>query len=342
MDCACTKSIGRVLDFFTTSKCIIRDYQGEHMDNRNNKLIKLYSLSICNFFWAMLLVSCGFLPAPDCKQGKIVATYKTNSSSTYQGGFVVYNLQIPKMIQNLPLDPSVRITGMALSPDGNNILYGNDADSSLYLLDLRSGQKTKIYQGYRPISPVWSPNGVQAAFADGAVTTFDHVYVININNSKAIQSLSPNYDSYDQLFEIPVAWSQVDNNILLEDNQYYRPPYTLAFVHPDGSGRKSIYTSQYIWVAALSPDGKLLILQEGYPLKGKPYLYNWQSDKRTELPNMPLQSYSWSWSPNGKCIAFLRTLGTSTSEMDVYNLETNKITNLPFPQMDYGWIAWGQ
>jgi len=228
------------------------------------------------------------------------------------------------------------IRGFSISGSGQ-IIY--TSMSTLYLFDINGGESKLTSLAGDLGTPIWSKNGDYIAFA--AVQDKVNTYLYDAQHGTTIKiSTNPDYS------ESPVGW--LDNYHILLISGIATPDVEvgtdwLTTIRNDGTERKALYqwaSNQFVTQISLSPDGKTLLLgiedksESGTSLFE---LFSISDFAEKLLANIPSDSTSFAWSPNGASFAYIHDQG-----IYIYDLNTGDINKLPVPNNNYNDLVWGQ
>jgi Ca2+-binding RTX toxin-like protein len=161
----------------------------------------------------------------------------TKIAYTDDGTFNLYVLGV-----DIPGPPKALTSGAhldqfaAFSPDGTKLAFSrNFGASGIYILDLASGQETRIVAGFH-YAPSWSPSGTEIAF----VSSFDdQVWIVHADGS---DGLDPFTDHLERRVtqpgssrKIDVEYSQDGNTLLVSQFQDGTANFWVSFVGLHGT-----------------------------------------------------------------------------------------------------------
>ncbi len=122
----------------------------------------------------------------------------------------------------------------ALSPDGRRVVYESAVDQKLKLFvrDLDSGTTQRVTDGTSDdMSPSWSPDGTQIAFASNREKNNVDIYTLNVATREVRRVTT------DAASDIYPAWSSDGRIYFTSDRSKAWEVYSIL---PDGSGLVSV------------------------------------------------------------------------------------------------------
>ncbi|MFN8412929.1 MAG: hypothetical protein U0Z26_11120 [Anaerolineales bacterium] len=221
----------------------------------------------------------------------------------------LYKFDIKTHTSTALTTPPSSVVDYALSSDESKVVYisqTGDADSELWLLDLASGENTKLLTCDNAIcsQPVWSP--------DGSRVIFEHIS-LDVSNATGLATL---------------WWIDMRNNQAKPLFQEDQLPGANPRWSPDGkwlsyatadnvrlynleSGESHVVKSILGASAAWSPDGKSVLYRDVVIEKNQfvtqLFVYDLDSKKSTNInPDLGFENILAAWSPDGKSIAVVR------------------------------------
>lgn len=286
----------------------------------------------------LTLGSCEFtaFPSADCDTGKLAAYYGSFSDGDF---FIIAN-PIGDSLKRISV--SLPVFNFSFTPGGWSLVTSHlGADLSgpnFYTLDIATGTEQLLllspiqYAG--GFKSIWSPKEDLMAMGIsniGGKDDFSHLYVMSADRKKLVDLTQ--LTSASENLEGPLDWSNDGKYILYGSFSPTTKVNSFKIIHPDGTGTKVIYASVSTNYARWSPDNKLLVLGDGpYQDPRKIALYDLAHAKKIDLPNMPANSWSPAWSPDGKCIAYLHGTG-----IYIYSLDTKTSKEVPAPSVEGGY-----
>ena len=144
------------------------------------------------------------------------------------------------------------VWGASISPDGSRVVFADDRDNSLYVVDAEGGQPVRIAEGEEP---TFSPDGTQIAYLTlprtvrGVQGEGEHVWVANADGTDAHEILADEPALAEGVFDL--TWSPAGDRIAMENSlEGHVAIYSFA---PDGSNFTEVITGGFNphW----SPDG---------------------------------------------------------------------------------------
>ena len=234
------------------------------------------------------------------------------------------------VVKTTPL--SRHANGLSYLPQKQLFVYASGG--SLFLYDIVSDQESELFQTHpMPSSPVWSPDGKQIAFAKIYDQNVD-LFIYDVD-TKEISSLAKN----SQFYMFPQDWSKDNKQILLrsgilsEENEYGN---FVTLFSTDKKTKNDIYQfpeTSFAHFLQFSPDEKIILMGIAQP--SDITLFDIEKKQRIELPNIPKESTSPVWSPDGEKIAYIHD-----NKIFTYTLNTGEITQLEVPEDNYSILLW--
>lgn len=195
-------------------------------------------------------------------------------------------------------DASKNITNVTISPDGNRLVVSARGD--IFTVPVKSGITRNLTQSsdYHDRDAVWSPDGKYIAFISDISGEFE-IYLQDEKAKSHVIKLTSNSDTY----KYSIKWSPDSKKILWTDKKLrlnYIDIDTKVVTIVDNNKTWEINSTDWSpdskWIAyGMDSDNKFSVI----------YLYNLQSKKRYELTENWYESFSPSFSSDGKYLYFI-------------------------------------
>ncbi len=225
------------------------------------------------------------------------------------------------------------------SPDGSKLAYVFAGQlfqpNVLYVLDLRTGNKTPVFSsdgsGGGISSPTWSPNGKHIAFIRlHANQRTWGVYYLNSDGTVCDPASPPicklrETDQGEQ-YRGGISWSSSGVFALAANTTGKSDVHKLFF---DGTGFQNLTNhvaddTTPVW----SPDGKQIAFSSTRDGRAQIYVMNADGAGLRRVSASPYQDFSPAWSPDGNWLAFASTRENLTDiyMMDLHGGNVRRVT----------------
>jgi TolB protein len=247
------------------------------------------------------------------------------------------------------------LTNSSWSPDSQKLVLPIDEKMSsggknyfgdLYILDVKSGQKTQLTNDpSSDLYPAWSPDGQWIAFIRYSPNLKNYCGPFPRTDSPrdcdnaSLYLIKPNGSNLRLLsepihVEAPVNWRHTPYNapswspdsqwlaIMVEnEGEPYILNQEIALVNVEtGELRRLTHNNAMDVMPVWSPDGKHLAFVSNRDGNEEIYVMNSDGTNPTNLTKNPTCDYAPAWSPSGNYIAFMSCRGIYTMNKDGANL----------------------
>lgn len=210
----------------------------------------------------------------------------------------------------------------SLSPDGTELAY-SDENNQLFILDIASGGKTSLGNGF---SPVWSPEGNQIAFLR-ETEKGTNIFVLDANGG-ASRPLT----NTTEFFNL-AGWNADGTQLLIESGN------KIEMLNVADGSRYSLLVTNFDFYnsprPAISPDGQWLAYLEQVPGRRTPGIYLARLDGSETRLLVQLDDWTATvalFSPDSKWLAInLRNpeIPNATITPALVNVDTCQVVPLP-------------
>jgi len=281
-------------------------------------------------------------PTPDWTEFREIGGGMIAFVSDRDGDYEIYLMEFPSAEEAQPVEYQLTYNDAKdsvpeWSPDGKKIAYASTRDGNweIYILDVEQAlhapngivlQRLTNHES-DDLSPVWSPDGTQIAFASKRDGDWD-IYVMGADGTH----IRPLTDSPG--IETKPSWSPDGSKIAFDSGASYNRD--IFIMDADGSNPELVARADGGW-PAWSPDGTRIAFFGR--LAGNPdiYVMNVDGTNMTRLTENNVEDWEPSWSTDGEWLLYVSGAVPDIYVMRADGSETYRLTQDQFEDWTPAW-----